>query len=131
MNISTEKTRMIFTALKSTNWEDSVKLLNQLIDSRPALGYCIVQAFHRFSCVLLNWPVKLLRMHPTYELVRRIITIAVLAGLAVWLIVHTVRNAEFPRRMAIKWAVTLPLLTLALLSVHLFGPMGVFIVVFC
>src|SRR5712664_989060 len=70
-------------------------------------------------------------MHPTPEVIRGTIIIMVLAGLALWLIVHTIRNAEDPGRMAVKWAITLPVLTLAFLSVQLFGPMGPFVIVGC
>ena len=51
-------------------------------------------------------------MHPTYDVIRGILIIVVFAGLALWLVVHSVGNAEFPKRMAIKWVFTLPLVAL-------------------
>jgi len=70
-------------------------------------------------------------MHWNKEFMYGLVVIAVLAGLVLWLIVHTVRKAAEPVQMIVKWVVTLPLVTLMLLSVHLFGFMGVFLVVAC
>ena len=70
-------------------------------------------------------------MHPTYDVIRGILIIVVFAGLALWLIVHSVRNAEFPKRMAIKWVVTLPLVTLIVFSLKLLGPFAPFLIAFC
>src|SRR6185436_16127043 len=70
-------------------------------------------------------------MHWNKEVIHGLIVITVLSGLVIWLIVHTVRKAADPVQMIVKWVVTLPLVTLMLLSVHLFGFMGVFLVVAC
>src|SRR2546427_842128 len=60
-----------------------------------------------------------------------LLTIAVLVALALWLMVHTIRNAEYPGRMAVKWAFTLPLATLIVLSLKLLGPLAPFLIVIC
>src|SRR5215471_3652908 len=70
-------------------------------------------------------------MNFTWEFFRGIFVIIVFAGLALWLIIHTIRNAEDPGVMTVKWIISLPLITLILLSVRLFGAPGVFVIVMC
>jgi hypothetical protein len=70
-------------------------------------------------------------MHVNTDLLRGLFIIAIAVCLVLWLIVHTVRQAADPVRMIVKWAFTVPLTTLMLFAVHLFGPFGVFIIVGC
>jgi len=60
-----------------------------------------------------------------------ILTLAIGLALVSWLIVHTIRNAEDPPRMVVKWVLTLPLVTLILLSLKLLGPLAPFLIVLC
>lgn len=48
-------------------------------------------------------------------------------GIVYW----TLRRAQDPGRMAVKWVVTLPVLALILVSVLWLGPVGPFVIVFC
>lgn len=70
-------------------------------------------------------------MHLTRQLLDTIVTVGVVTLAAVALMVFTVRRAEDPARVAFKWVLTLPIATLALLSVRLWGPYGVFVIAVC
>ena len=70
-------------------------------------------------------------MHITGEFVRGIFVIVVFGGLGLWLIIHTIRNAEDAGMMAVKWVITLPLIALIVFAVPLFGAPGVFAIVLC
>src|SRR5882724_9205044 len=67
----------------------------------------------------------------TLEFFRGIFVVIVFAGLALWLIIHTIRNADDSGSMVVKWVISLPLIALILLSVRLFGAPGVFVIVLC
>ena len=70
-------------------------------------------------------------MHITFEFFRGIFVIVVFSGLGLWLIIHTIRNAQDAGIMIVKWVISLPLIALTLLSVRLFGAPGVFVIVLC
>ncbi len=70
-------------------------------------------------------------MNLTGEAIRGVLILALGAALVIWLIVHTIRNAEEPRSMAFKWALTLPLVALILLSLKLLGPLAPFLIAIC
>ena len=55
--------------------------------------------------------------HITGEFVRGIFVIVVFGGLGLWLIIHTIRNAEDAGMMAVKWVITLPLIALIVFAV--------------
>jgi tetratricopeptide (TPR) repeat protein len=63
------------------------------------------------------------------EFIRGLILLLVLVSLVLWGIIHTIRRAENRIQMTVKWAFTLAIVTLMLFSVHLFGFMGVFLIV--
>ena len=70
-------------------------------------------------------------MNLTGEAIRGMLVLAVLGALAIWLMVHTIRNAEEPSRMAFNWVLTLPLVTLIVLSLRLLGAFAPFLVAIC
>src|SRR2546429_8824343 len=70
-------------------------------------------------------------MHLTAEFVRGLLIFILFGALVVWLIIHTIRNAEEPKRMAIKWAITLPLAALIVLSLKLLGPLAPLLIALC
>jgi len=70
-------------------------------------------------------------MHLTGEFIRGLLILILFAALVVWLVVHTIRNAEEPKHMAIKWAITLPLAALIVLSLKLLGPLAPFLIALC
>ena len=70
-------------------------------------------------------------MNLTGEAIRGMLVLAVLGALAIWLMVHTIRNAEEPSRMAFNWVLTLPLVTLIVLSLRLLGALAPFLVAIC
>ena len=70
-------------------------------------------------------------MHVTGEFIRGLATILMFGGLALGLIIYTTRNADEPRRMAVKWAITLPMAALIIFSVKLLGPAAPFLIVLC
>ena len=70
-------------------------------------------------------------MHVTGEFIRGLLIFILFGALVVWLIIHTIRNAEEPKRMAIKWAITLPLAALIVLSLKLLGPLAPLLIALC
>jgi len=70
-------------------------------------------------------------MNLTWEFLRGIFVILVFAALVLWLIIYTIKNAEDAGRMAVKWAISLPLIALIVFSVRLFGAPGIFVIVIC
>src|SRR6266481_6920981 len=70
-------------------------------------------------------------MHLTVEFMRGMLILIVFGALVVWLIIHTIRNAEEPKRMAVQWAITLPLVTLIVFSLKLLGPFAPFLIALC
>jgi len=70
-------------------------------------------------------------MHLTVEFMRGMLILIVFGALVVWLIIHTIRNAEEPKRMAVKWAITLPLAALIVFSLKLLGPFAPFLIALC
>jgi len=70
-------------------------------------------------------------MHLTGEFIRGLLILILFGALVVWLIIHTIRNAEEPKRMAIKWAISLPLAALIVLSLKLLGPLAPFLIALC
>ena len=67
----------------------------------------------------------------TGRIVETLLGLVVGLSLVVWFMVWTVRRAEEPVQMIIKWVITLPVAALCLLSVSLFGPFGPFVIVGC
>src|SRR5258707_2845566 len=65
------------------------------------------------------------------QIIEGILSLLLVGGMVVWFIVRTVRRAEDPAKMIGKWVITLPVGTLCLVAVPLFGPAGTFVIVFC
>src|SRR6516225_7274065 len=65
------------------------------------------------------------------ELFIAILTILVVSAPVVWFILRTIRRAEDPKVMIVKWILTVPVSLLCLFSVSIFGPVGPFVIVFC
>ena len=60
-----------------------------------------------------------------------ILALAIGLALVIWLIIHTIRNAEDPPRMIFKWVLTVPLVALILLSLKLLGAYAPLLVAIC
>ncbi len=65
------------------------------------------------------------------DIIELIIFIAVMAALGVWVIVYSIKNAEDPARMAMKWLISIPALGLCIGSVFVIGVPGLFLLVLC
>jgi len=65
------------------------------------------------------------------QFIRGGIILALLAGGLIWLMVHSIRNAEDPARMAFKWCLTIPLVVLIVIAVPVFFVFGLFVIVGC
>jgi tetratricopeptide (TPR) repeat protein len=70
-------------------------------------------------------------MHHLGQFIRGLLILLVPLVLLGWFIVRTVRRAEDPVQIIVKWVITLPLALLCVNSVRLFGPAGPFFIVFC
>jgi tetratricopeptide (TPR) repeat protein len=60
-----------------------------------------------------------------------IVFLAIVLGLFVWVVVHSIRNAEDPARMAVKWAISVPALAFCIGSVFVVGIPGLWLLVCC
>jgi tetratricopeptide (TPR) repeat protein len=65
------------------------------------------------------------------EWIRGLIILALALAFVVWLIVRSLRKAEDPARVLVKWIITVPIVGLMAAAVPLFGPIGPFVIVFC
>lgn len=65
------------------------------------------------------------------DYIRGILVLVVLGGLLIWFILRTVKNAEDPPKMIVKWLLTGPVVFLIAVSVPWFGPLGPFIIAVC
>ncbi len=76
-------------------------------------------------------------MHLTLHALRGAAILVVFSGLLIWLMVHTIRNAEDPARMLFKWILTVPIIVvvvgiaLAAVSAPAFAVPGLFVIVGC
>ena len=70
-------------------------------------------------------------MHAAHEITRGALILAVFLGLILWLVFHTIRNAESRSRMAGKWVLTFLLVTLIAASYDLLGPWAPFLIALC
>ena len=65
------------------------------------------------------------------DITQLIVLLVVVLGLFIWAVVHSVRNAEDPARMAVKWAVSVPALAFSIGSVFVLGVPGLWLLVCC
>jgi tetratricopeptide (TPR) repeat protein len=71
-------------------------------------------------------------MKPTVgQIITAVLTLLIAFGMVGGFIFYTVRNAEDPPKMIIKWVITIPVSILCLAAIPVFGLMGPFIIVFC
>jgi tetratricopeptide (TPR) repeat protein len=63
--------------------------------------------------------------------ISRILALAIGLALVIWLMIHSIRNAEDPLRMIFKWVLTWPLVALILLSLNLLGAYAPMLIAFC
>lgn len=63
--------------------------------------------------------------------IRGLIILTLALAFLIWFIVRSVRKAEEPGRVLVKWIITIPLVGLMAAAVPLFGPFGPFVIVGC
>src|ERR1041385_794588 len=70
-------------------------------------------------------------MHLTREFLRGLLIILLVVAFGVWVITYSIRTAEFPVRMTVKWVLTLLVGGVVGVAIHLLSPITPFIIVFC
>jgi tetratricopeptide (TPR) repeat protein len=68
---------------------------------------------------------------PIFKILYTIATALAATAMLGWFIVRTVRKAEEPARMVVKWIITLPIVAFGFLAVPWYGAMGPYVIVFC